>query len=241
MEASKIKVVFSDTGHWLARCDHDSGVIELNRRDFPRLSPMMQDYILVHEYVHLLYDEYDERRCNEITDGIFISRAGDDAEREARRRFVNSSSDDGTQSHFPVAAALLIASTVIGVGSKIAAAQIKNSQKYGYYGMKKTEQRELVTRLMNTAFAESANTNASSAKDIFWDYMSQCGTGDASYTEWARRNTFVTGIIRQCEQDYGFGFEERGTVDLTSFTGVKIAIAAALICATVLTIKALRR
>lgn len=241
MEASKIRVVWSDTGHWLARCDHDTGVIELNRRDFPRLSPMMQDYIFVHEYVHLLYDEYDERRCNEITGGIFISRAADGDEREARRQFVSSSSDDGTRSHIAVTAALMIASTVISIGSTIAAAQIKKSQKHGYYGMSKTEQRKLVSELMNTSFAESANTNASSAREIFWGYMSQCGTGDASYNEWARRNTFVTGIIRQCEQDYGFGFEERGTVDLTSFTGVKIAIAAALICATVLTIKALRR
>ena len=89
MEKTKITYRFADTGRWLARCDHSSNVIELNEREFARLSPLYQDYVWIHECVHLLMDVYDETRCNSITDEVFLLRATDDL--AERRSFIERS------------------------------------------------------------------------------------------------------------------------------------------------------
>lgn len=89
MEKTKITYRFADTGRWLARCDHSSDVIELNEREFARLSPLYQDYVWIHECVHLLMDVYDETRCNCITDEVFLLRATDDL--AERRNFIERS------------------------------------------------------------------------------------------------------------------------------------------------------
>ena len=99
MEEKQITYKLTDTGHWLARCDHSTNVIELNRRNFFKLSPMMRDYIWIHECVHLKYDVYDETECNRITDEIFISRAKNDSDRMERIKFVVSS-HDSSKSNF---------------------------------------------------------------------------------------------------------------------------------------------
>lgn len=87
----KIKYRWADIGHWIARCNHDTYVIELNRNEFPRLSPLFQDYTWIHEHVHLLADVYDESKCNKITDEIFISRAVNEKDLQERREFVSRS------------------------------------------------------------------------------------------------------------------------------------------------------
>ena len=89
MEKAQITYRFASTGRWLARCDHSSDVIELNRREFTRLSPLYQDYVWVHECVHLLMDVYDESRCNSIADAVFLLRATDDL--AERQKFVEES------------------------------------------------------------------------------------------------------------------------------------------------------
>lgn len=239
----KIKVIWSDTGHWLARCNHQTRVIELNRRDFPRLSPMMQDYVFCHEYIHLLCNEYDENRCNEITDGVFVSRAKDERERIRRTEFLKKSA--GSASHFdPLSLAAVITSglgVIFNVGGSVASNIIAKNKKTGYYAMTTKERRELVTELMASAFAESANTNKASAKDIFWGYISQCETGDADYSAWARKNSFVQRIIKDNESSFGFGFEDTKTVNLMNYSGVKLAVVAAIIAAAVLIIKAAKK
>lgn len=84
---------FADTGHWLARCNHQTRVIELSAREYDRLSPLMKDYVWVHECVHLLADVTDEAACNRISDEIFISRAGNARDRQKRVDFVAAAND----------------------------------------------------------------------------------------------------------------------------------------------------
>lgn len=88
-----IRYQFADIGHWLARCNHHTGVIELNAREFDALSPMMKDYIWVHECVHLIGGVTDEAECNRISDEIFVSRSGNEAERKRRLDFVSAAND----------------------------------------------------------------------------------------------------------------------------------------------------
>lgn len=79
---------FADTGHWLARCNHQSRVIELNSSEWGSLSPLMREYVWVHECVHLLCDLRSEAECNRITDEVFVSRARNTVDKAARERFV---------------------------------------------------------------------------------------------------------------------------------------------------------
>lgn len=95
MEA-QVKYRFADIGHWLARCDHSTNVIELHSVEFPKLSPLYKDYVWIHECVHLLYNVYDEAECNRITDEIFVQRAGSEADRQARMRFIQASNGVAT-------------------------------------------------------------------------------------------------------------------------------------------------
>ena len=90
MEA-QIRYRYADIGHWLARCDHSTGIIELNRTEFPKLSPLYKDYVWLHECVHLLYNVYDEAKCNEITDMLFLQRACSRSDYRARQRFIERS------------------------------------------------------------------------------------------------------------------------------------------------------
>ena len=84
----KIKYIYSDCGHWLARCNHNSNIIEINGIEFPNLSPLLQDYVWVHEHVHLLADVHDESKCNEIADAIFVKRSSSSSDLQARRNFL---------------------------------------------------------------------------------------------------------------------------------------------------------
>lgn len=90
MEA-QVKYRFADIGHWLARCDHSTNVIELHSVEYPKLSPLYRDYVWIHECVHLLYNVYDEAECNRITDEIFVQRATSERDRKERERFIQAS------------------------------------------------------------------------------------------------------------------------------------------------------
>lgn len=93
MGDKKITFQFAEMGHWLARCNHNTNLVELNAREYASLSPMMQDYIWVHECVHLLADVHDETDCNSLSDEIFISRAKSKRELAERRDFVAAAND----------------------------------------------------------------------------------------------------------------------------------------------------
>ena len=93
MGLQKITYQYADTGHWLARCNHTTGVIELNSREFNSLSPLMKDYIWVHECVHLLSEVRNESETNRISDEIFVSRARNERDRKRREEFIAAAND----------------------------------------------------------------------------------------------------------------------------------------------------
>jgi hypothetical protein len=93
MENEKITYQFADTGHWLARCNHNTKVVELNAHEYASLSPMMRDYIWVHECVHLIAGVRSEADCNRLSDEIFISRARSKRELAERSDFVAAAND----------------------------------------------------------------------------------------------------------------------------------------------------
>ena len=93
MEKQKITYQFADIGHWLARCNHQTNVIELNANEWDSLSPLMKDYVWIHECVHLLADETSESDTNAMSDEIFISRARSERDRKRRVAFVAAAND----------------------------------------------------------------------------------------------------------------------------------------------------
>jgi hypothetical protein len=93
MENEKITYQFAETGHWLARCNHSTKVVELNAHEYASLSPMMRDYIWVHECVHLIAGVRSEADCNRLSDEIFISRARNKRELAERSDFVAAAND----------------------------------------------------------------------------------------------------------------------------------------------------
>ena len=93
MEKQKITYQYADIGHWLARCNHHTHVIELNANEWDSLSPLMKDYIWVHECVHLLTDITDEQACNSISDAIFLNRSRNARDRQQRLDFVTAAND----------------------------------------------------------------------------------------------------------------------------------------------------
>lgn len=93
MEKQKITYQYADIGHWLARCNHLTNVIELNANEWDSLSPLMKDYIWVHECVHLLTDITDEQACNSISDAIFLNRSRNARDRQQRLDFVTAAND----------------------------------------------------------------------------------------------------------------------------------------------------
>lgn len=110
----KITYQFAETGHWLARCNHNTNVVELNAREYASLSPMMKDYVWVHECVHLLAGVRSEADCNRLSDEIFISRARNKRELAERTDFVAAANDQSftrvsrpTTDKMPVFMALL--------------------------------------------------------------------------------------------------------------------------------------
>lgn len=232
MEINKIHSQFTDTGHWLARCNHDTGLIELNRRDYPRLSPMMQDYIWVHEYVHLLYNLYDEAQTNAIADKIFISRAKTPAERIEREAFVQNSGGE-PMSGIAITAIVGIATTVISLGVKAYQVFGQAKEGSGYYGLSSGDRYLLVRDLVSASFVAAKNSGVS-PQAVFWSQMSQCAGVESDYSAWLANNSFAKGIIAEYEKAYGRRFDVAAPVSYWSKPVVKYSLAALAIIAAVL-------
>ena len=225
METKEIKYQFTDTGHWLARCNHQTNVIELNRREFPRLSPMMRDYVWCHEYAHLLYDVYDENECNRIADAIFLSRATTPEEKRRRREFI-ANSEGSVYSGIAVTTILTAASLAVDLGIK--AYKIFNTAKdTGYYSLTATERGELLTGLIDASFKE-ASSGGKSAKQIFWGYISQCPGVESGYDAFISNpeNYQARSYIAKCAAKYGFGFDTVLPVDWLAKPWVRIGLVA---------------
>ena len=242
MEIAKIHTQYADTGHWMARANHDTGLIELNRRDFPRLSPMTQDYIWVHEWVHLVYDIYDETQCNQIADKIFVSRAKTDSERREREEFIKNSFGIPYTSAIAVTAIIGIASTVINLGIK-AYKIFGQAKSEGYYALNSNDRYSLLSNLINASFEEARNSGGKSAKQIFWSYISQCPGVEPTYEEFINNqaNHIARSYIGKCEVEYGFKFDTVLPVDFWSKPVVKYSLIALAVIAAVLVFVKLKK
>lgn len=203
MEEKQIRHVFTDTGHWMARCDHSTNVIELNDKEFYKLSPLHQEYIWIHENVHLLYDVYDEAECNRITDEIFLSKSKSDRDRAERIRFIASSNDYGKSNWV---AALI--SAVVGIGTTITSA-IVGKRNSGYYSLSLNDRLTLVDMLLKESFEDSLLTDVQSARDIFWSAMEPmiARKKEKEFSAWAKKNDFVYDYIEKYEKLYDVPFE----------------------------------
>ncbi len=210
MEEKKITYKLTDTGHWMARCDHSTNVIELNEREFFKLSPMHQDYIWIHEHVHLLNNVYDESECNRITDEIFLSRAKDEADRRERVNFIIRSNDNSlSKNNFWSMLLVSLVGSLVGLGASTAKNAIAN-RNAGYYSLGEADQKRYVDNLLSEAFMASLLTDTQSAKDIFWQNLSSViyRKKEQNFAAWYSNNTFIDEYIEKYENEYGFGFND---------------------------------
>lgn len=240
MVMKKITYRFADTGHWLARCCHATNVIELNRREFPRLSPMMRDFTWVHENVHLRYGVYDESECNRLTAAIFISRAKTPEERRERVRFIRNS-EGMAYSGIAVSAVVSLAAAAVSLGVKVYN-YYQTAKESGYYALSASERYELLSGLIKYSF-EQAKKGGQSARQIFWAYIQQVPGVGTSYDAFIgdQANHLARSYIARCEAEYGFKFDQVLPVDWLATPVVKYSVIALAVVAAVLVFLKLRK
>jgi len=214
MDPRRIKVRYADTGHWMARCDHSTGVIELNRREYPKLSPIFRDYIWCHEYIHLLCDIYDEAECNRIVNQIFVGRAKNDSERRQRLQFLmNSESRPNTSGMNAISWGLtkLIGIVVdISTNAKISAQSLEANEKSGFNALSEEDQRAAVDIMLSYAFRKARRSSTRTAQNFFMAKMEPYLTPLSinSYAALVSRYKWIANEIGSYEKRYGFGFTE---------------------------------
>ena len=238
----KITYKFTDTGHWLARCDHRSNVIELNRREYPRLTPMMRDYVWVHENVHLLGDVYDEDECNRLTDRIFISRAASPSEKRRREEFVRNSEGVASGSGIAFSTVMVALDAALTLGTKVYSL-FQEAEDNGYYSLDQRKRRELLVGVIDASF-RAASEGGQSAKQIFWSYVSQWPGVEGSCDGFLGNssNYIARSQIAKYEAQYGFKFDQVLPVDLLAKPIVKYAlIALAVVVVVLLLVKKVKK
>ena len=252
----RIRAIYTDTGHWLARCNHDTGVIELNRRDFPGLSPLMKDYIWVHEYVHLLYGVYDEDRCNAITDEIFVRRGKTASERQARINFIEKSK--GLASVSGLGAETAVSGlggetavwgpgfeTAVGFGINHAvntiinyindlsynAAAFERNKNSGFNALSEDDQREVIDSYLRQSFRLARRSSDRSAYSFFMGKMKPLMTPleISSYGQLVSKYDWILDDVYKYEQEYGVGFMEVTPADYTDIWLVLAVMAVVLV------------
>ena len=238
MEKKQITYKSVDTGHWLARCNHSTNEIELNRREFFKLSPMYQEYVWIHEHVHLLCDVYNENECNRITDNIFLSRAETEEERIERIKFITRSNDYKKSNVVITGTAMLIAglvTTLVATGTKVGMAGMAKRNS-GYYSLSDADRELYVDSLLAESFAESLSTDQFSAKDIFWSKLqpSIARNKEQSYAGWYANNSFIRSYISKYENMYGFGFSDITPIQKQDKKTISIGVVAVLAALVVL-------
>ncbi|MCR5040050.1 MAG: hypothetical protein K6A94_12045 [Bacteroidales bacterium] len=214
-----------DLGPVLARADHFNNTIEVNKRAFYTLPPMVQEFVLCHEVCHLKHHEWDEGETNRLASSLFMSRAVDDDDRATRNRFLSYL--DGTDtSNFDVALILSAASAALSLSSSIYSA-IRNRNE-GWYGWDDATRRANLETMLKQSFEESRRSTSQSAKEFFWVQLSPYTNRDDSVEEFLARtdHAWVKGRIAAYEEAYGFKFDEVTPFDLTAYPLLVVAIGA---------------
>ena len=217
----------ADLGPVIARADHRDRAIEVNRKIFYGLPPMVQEFVQCHEVCHLEHNEHDEARTNMLASELFMQRARSDADRRARADFLAYlNGKEGDYSGFDVAAIVAIASGVVTLGSTVYG--IIRQRNAGWYSWDEATRQANLRVMLTTAFEESRKSSEKSARDFFWEQLQQYDFKDDGYDSFAARteNAWVNDWVARYEKRYGFGFGEVTPVDLLAFTGVKLALGA---------------
>ena len=215
-----------DLGPVLARADHEENAIEVNGRAFYALPPLVQEFVLCHEVCHLVHNEWDEARTNQLAARLFLERARSAADREQRQRFLSYlDGTDGDYSNWwqaviaAIPAAFNLGTTIYGI--------VKN-QNAGWYSWDKATQQSNLNVMLKAAFEQSRKSRSRSAADFFWEQLEPNTNKDDSLEKFLSRsgNAWVRQYITKYEKAYGFGFTEVTPIDLTAFPLVIVAIGA---------------
>ncbi len=217
----------ADLGPVIARADHRDRAIEVNRKVFYGLPPMVQEFVLCHEVCHLSYDDHDEARTNQRAAELFMQRATGAADREARKRFLTYMYDNGGYSNEAIAAIVIAAvSAAVSIGMTIYS--VVSARNAGWYSWNQGTKRKWLEGALTTAFEQARRSGSHSAADYFWAQLAACTAKDESLDEWEGRsaNEWTKAVIKQYEKAYGFGFREVTPIDLTVFPLAIVAIGA---------------
>ncbi len=225
-----------DLGPVIARTDHQDGAIEVNRRIFYQLPPMVQEFVLCHEICHLKYGERDEAKTNALAARVFLNRASGEKDLENRRRFLAYMEGQDT-SNLAITAILGAASAAIGLGTSIWG--IIKSRNAGWYSWDTATQRYNLEVMLKQAFEESRKSAQKSASIFFWETLYHYTNKDDSLEKFLNRsaNAWVKDYISKYEKKYGFGFYEVTPIDWMAFAVVKIGLGALVGVAVALAVK----
>lgn len=215
----------ADLGPVIARADHRDNAIEVNRKVFYDLPPMVQEFVLCHEVCHLKYDEWDEGRTNQLAADLFMRRATGETDSRQRADFLAYL--DGTdKSNISVAAILAAASAALGLAGTVVG--IVKQRNAGWYSWTDEVKRSNLNAMLRQAFEESRKTASQSAAQLFWAQMCNYTNKDDDLDGFLSRtgNEFVGSAIATYERRYGFGFREVTPIDITAFPLAMAAIGA---------------
>lgn len=206
----------ADLGPVLARADHRDNAIEVNAAVFYNLPPMLQEFVLCHEVCHLKHDEWDEARTQQLAARLFMDRAADDADREARQKFL-SYLDGRDVSNFDLAALLAIVSGAFSLGSSIWG--VIKQRNSGWYSWGYATQRSNIETMLKQAFEQSRRSSTRSAADFLWEQLRNYTFKDDSLDEFLARseNAWVRSLVSRHEAAYGFRLDQVTPIDLTAY------------------------
>jgi len=215
-----------DLGPVIARADHQDNAIEVNRKIFYRLPPMVQEFVLCHEICHLKYDERDEAETNRLATEVFLKRATGKSDLEQRREFLSYMDGEDKSNSLTVAAAVGIVSSLWGIGTSIYG--VIKARNAGWYSWDGPTQSSNLEVMLKQAFEESRKSSSRSAADFFWEIMYRYTNKDDSLEKFLNRsgNSWVRARIGKYEQKYGFGFYDVTPIDWMAFPVVKVALGA---------------
>lgn len=229
--AQKITIVErEDLGPVLARADHQENVIEVNGKAFYSLPPMVQEFVLCHEVCHLRHDEWDEERTNRLAAQLFLSRAANADDLEARREFLSYMDGGDTFSNEPVtfAAIMGIVGSAFSLGTSVFG--IIRNRNAGWYSWDSATQRANLRVMLDQAFTQSRRSAKHSAEEYLWEQLQNYTNKDDTLQKFLNRadNAWVKDEIAAYESDYGFKLADVTPIDLTAFPLLVAAIGAVI-------------
>lgn len=226
-----------DLGPVLSRADHYLNVIEVNKAAFYKLPPMMQEFILCHEVVHVLHNEWDEAETNRIASRVFLDRATNADDLAKRKEFLSYLDGSDSQYNNWLASAMSLIGGAWNLGTTIYGT-IKQ-RNAGWYSWDDATQRYNIKAMLGQSFEQSRRSASQSAGDFLWDQLRNYTNKDGSLEKFLERsdNAWVKDVIAKYEKAYGHKLVEVTPIDITAFPLLLVAIGALVGLAIYKTIK----